>query len=63
MVRSRGYTPQSFHEYDAAQAYKIHGTMRPPVPEKNWPQQKIFKTKTKKKKKKKIIKNKNLLLV
>ena len=30
------------------QAYKIHGTVGPPVPEKNWPPQKIFKTEKKK---------------
>ena len=39
------------------QAYKIHGTMGPPVPEKNWPPQKIFQKK--KKKKKNLKKKKN----
>ena len=32
------------------QAYKIHGTVGPPVPEKNWPPQENFKTEKKKKK-------------
>ena len=35
--------------YTGKQAYKIHGTVGPPVPEKNWPPQKIFKTEKKKK--------------
>ena len=31
------------------QAYKIHRTMGPQVPEKNWPRSKMFKTKKLKK--------------
>ena len=34
----------------AKQAYKIHGTVGPPVPEKNWPRRKFSKLKKKKKK-------------
>ena len=40
------------------QAYKIHGTVGLPVPEKNWPHRKLSKLK----KKKKTISEKNEML-
>ena len=48
---SKTFSPQESTQFIPWwQAYKIHGTVGPPVPEKNWPPQKIFKTEKKKKK-------------
>ena len=47
-------------DHTGGQAYKIHGTVGPPVPERNCPPQKIFKTEKKKKKKPISEKNENV---